>query len=154
MTAWDDVLSHVETHLRTAGATLRRPITDVRLGEPATFSAPLAAYWYAGDSEGQRIGNTLSRASYTERLTIRWYWPVGDRAINAAADVERELRQANRATTHAIWADYTLGGHATGIDFPEGAESGWTETAGGWVRTLTLTLGVDMVDLDDIGVTP
>jgi hypothetical protein len=150
--AWDDVLDRVELHLRTAGATLRRPVTDVRLGEPAMFSAPLAAYWYAGDSEGKIIGNTLSRASYTERITIRWYWPVGDRAINAAADVERELRTANRATTHALWPDSTLGGFCAGISFTENAEAGWIEAASGWVRTLTLTLGVEMVDQDDIGV--
>lgn len=152
MAAWDDVLDRVETHLLTAGATLRRPVTDVRLGEPATFGGALAAYWYAGDMEGRLIGNTLSKASYTELLRLRWYWPVGDRSINAAADVERELRTANRATTSALWADTTLGGACAGLSFPENAESGWIEAASGWVRTLTITVGVEMVDLADIGV--
>jgi hypothetical protein len=150
MTAWDDVLDRVEVHLQTAGATLRRPVTDVRLGEPAVFSAPLAAYWYIGDSEGRLIGNTLSKASYTELLRLRWYWPVGDRAINAAADVERELRQANRATTNALWADTTLGGACAGLSFPEDTESGWIEAVSGWVRTVTITVGIEMVDLADI----
>lgn len=152
--AWDDVLNRIATHLRTAGATLRRPVTDVRLGEPQGYSAPVVGYWYAGDMEGQLVGNTLTGASYTEIIVIRWYWPVGDRSINAADDVERELRKANRATTTALWADTTLGGYSSGMSFPENAEAGWVELPSGWVRTLTLTLGVEMVDQASIGVTP
>jgi len=147
---WDDVLARLDWHLRNAGRTLKRPVVDVRLGEPSAINTPMIAYWYDGDEEGQIIGNTLARANYTERVKVRWYWPVGDRAVPLAAEVEREIRKANRATTRELYGDMTLGGSCAAVRFIEHSETAWIPDA--WVRTLTLTLGIEMPDLDDIVV--
>jgi hypothetical protein len=151
--AFDDVWDRLALHLRNAGRYLARPVTDVRIGEPAAVSAPLVAAWYAGDSEGILIGHTLSRANYTERVVIRWYWPVSDRTPVLTEAVEREVRRANRATTRELWGDERLGGTCAGINFLERTETGWIDLNPGWARTLTLSLGVEMPDTDDIEVT-
>ena len=147
---WDDVLGRVRIHLERAGRSLKRPVTDVRFGEPAGVNAPMIAYWYAGDSEGL-VGNSLNLASYNEHLTIRWYWPVSDRTPILADTIEREVRKANRATTKEFWGDFDLDGSCAGIRWVSASETGWADMSG-WVRTLTLTLGIEMPDLDDIAV--
>ncbi|HSW43159.1 MAG TPA: hypothetical protein VLM76_11680 [Patescibacteria group bacterium] len=146
---FDPVWDRLLFHLRAAGRTLTRPVTDVRVGEPAVIPGPMIACWWEGEDEGDLIRHTLTGASYTDRVIVRWYWPVSDRALSEVT--ERQLRRAVRATQRALLADSLLGGACAALRFPERTTAGWLDLGPGWARVVTLTLAVEMADEDIIG---
>jgi hypothetical protein len=144
--SWAGVLSTVDAHLVTAGATLTPAITVVRRGEPYSLGRQMIAYWYAGDREH---ANTLTSTTIDEHLVIRCYWPVPNRDDVLAAALEVSVQQANRAIQARLWGDAHLGENVIGLDI-DPAEAGWEAWGEAWIRTLTVSLWCWMVDVETI----
>lgn len=147
---FDPVWDRILVHLRNAGRRIQRPVTDVRLGEPAQIQGPLVACWWDGEDESELVGHTLTGASYTDRVVIRWYWPVNDRTPTLTDAVERSVRRAARATQRELLGDSQLGGACADVRFPERTTGGWIDLNPGWCRVITLVAAVEMVDEDEI----
>lgn len=149
--SWDGVLTTIEGHLATAGASLDPKATDIRPGEPKDFSSvqPVIAYWYAGDRESQTGGNTFTRTNIEEGLRIQLYVPDTIRLRNKADATERYLRAGVRAIKAALWADASLGGNAIGLDL-DSSETGWFEISGVLARTVGFNAWIDLAEVDVI----
>ena len=141
--SWAGVLSTIQTHLETAGATLSPAITYVRASEPVALPQDLIAYWYEGDIDDD---STWSQVNTKERMTITVYRRVGDRKDDFAADLEVWLRDANRAIQTRLYGDEYLGGNC--IRLTIGATSaGWAQyEPDRWARTLVIPLEVSLAN--------
>jgi hypothetical protein len=149
MDPWQETLDLIKAHLLAAGATLDPKLTDVRDHEPTDIrmTAPLAAYWYAGDRESETGGNTMTAVNIEEGIRIQVYWP--DSVRMEAGAVERYLRAAVRAIKARLWNDASLGGHTIGLDL-DGSETGWFEISGIVARSVGFTAWLDLAEVATI----
>ena len=95
--SWAGVLSTIDAHLVTAGATLTPPVTAIRQGEPDAVTTPVFAYWYIGDRESKTGGNTLARTNLEEGVLIRGYFPGSLRVKSQDAALEVLVQAAKAA---------------------------------------------------------
>lgn len=147
--SWTGAVAQIKTHLTTAGASLTNPIGIVRETEPLSIPGRMISFWWSGDRQSETGGNTLAKTNIEEQFTLRAYWPVADNAETLAAARDAEAHALLRAITALLWGDIDLGGSAIGVSLSP-AEVGWLDVDGANVRTLTVTLWVDLAEVDTI----
>ena len=151
--AWSDLLSVLNAHLVTAGATLTPAITYVRRGEPVSIPVDTIAYWYDGDQESSTGGNTFTKVNVGERITITVYFRVGDHKDSYDANLDERIRAANRAIQARLWGDTHIGENCIGLAI-ENTRTAWVQYDVGpperWAKTLTIPIAVDMAETESI----
>ena len=147
---WELTLNRLVEILTDAGQSLSTPTDEVRVGEPSTVDGRLVALWYGGEVESPLGGHTLAKTNFMDRVVVRWYWPVATRQAADAQFLEVVAHDAARATVSRLFGDVHLTELTSGIFLLEDTETGWADYGGKWVRTLTITLGVDLPWTDDI----
>ena len=90
---FSSVLSAIEAHAQTAGASLTDPMTDVCIGLPVPRGRCGRVYW-DGETDAPRMpGRYTGNTELTgDRIVVRWFWPIGsaDEAAHASRVVEMQ----------------------------------------------------------------
>jgi hypothetical protein len=103
-------LLQVGVHLAAAGTAVTPKVLDIKRGAPVSVPARLGRYWYAGNGEPPHYpgGQTLTTRMIGRRITIAFYWPISDKSVLDAVDVEIAAMEDQVYTR--ILGDSQLGG--------------------------------------------
>jgi len=149
--SWAGALTALEVCLNGAAAYINALDTgkepfECKRGEPFSPLKRQVRYWYLGDQEAR---NTLTAENVDEKIMVRWYWPVLNRDDRWVSDLEVQVREANRATHAAIYADDHLGENVTATRIDE-TTTAWQQVNEAWIRVLSIPIRLEMVDVSVI----
>lgn len=144
---WDGAITALEAHMTAAGTAVAPSAAPylVAGGEPGVPPRKMLAWWYDGLGDNPLIPETLTDAPFGDRLTLRAYIPVANRAGVPSRAVEMELRDLANELFTRLEGDRDLGGNCVPIETPE-FETGWLTIDNGWWRTLSCSLVINFTD--------
>ena len=120
-----------------------------RAGEPDAPPQKTAAWYYDGTGDFDLIPETLTDHPFTERVSVRFYWPVSTRDSIPARTMELEIRTVTRAFVGLIEGDRSLGEQVV-VATPAEVEAGWLSIGAQWWRIVTVPLVLGFTDEEPI----
>ena len=82
-------------------------------------------------------------------MTVVGIWPVASDDDSVAAQIDKELRAALRAVTHALLGDSQLSGNCADLKLGT-PDVGWREMTGQLARTFVLPVHLTFPEVDPI----
>lgn len=141
---WALAMDQIHDRLRVI--TTPKP-QSVHRSEPLSIPGDCAvAFWYEGNRD---LIQTLSGASVSERLTIRWYWRHQD-PQQIRERLEDELFAAGHATRAALWDGTKLASGFVQKAEPGEITAGYSLIGDIRYRVLTIPVTLWLYDTEDI----
>lgn len=137
----------LDAHLVSAGAAVTPPIGNVAQGGRANLQQRID-YYVTTIAAPERFGGaheTFTDWMFGVGLDVRLYIPVADRSETLAANIDARLYAVTVDITTRLMGDYTLGANCTAMTI-DGAEFGWLENSGAWLRVATIPIVLDFVE--------